>query len=153
MGYARTGGGHVKLHVSVGIVGYPNTGKSSVINSMKRNCSVNVGGRAGVTKVLQEVPLDSKVTLIDSPGVVFEGTSEDPAVVLRNVVRVENIMDPLGVVGALIAKTPREALLEYYGLENDFRSTDEFLVHVAQTRGKLLKGSALDIPSAARSVI
>merc|ERR1712226_1546155 len=51
--YARMGTGKVKAHVSVGIVGYPNTGKSSIINSMKRHNSVQVGGRAGVTKVMQ----------------------------------------------------------------------------------------------------
>jgi nuclear GTP-binding protein len=151
--YARMNGGQTKAQLSVGIVGYPNTGKSSVINSMKRHSSVQVGGRAGVTKQMQEVPLDSKVTLIDSPGVVFSGDSEDPAVVLRNVVRVESVSDPVGVVEALISKTPREALLEYYGAEHNFSSPQEFLIHVAQSRGKLLKGSALDIPSAARAVI
>jgi len=114
--YARMGSGKIKAHVSVGVVGYPNTGKSSVINSMKRHNSVQVGGRAGVTKVMQEVPLDSKITMIDSPGVVFEGSSDDPAVALRNVIRVENVSDPVGVVEALIAKTPREALLEFYEL-------------------------------------
>lgn len=151
--YARMNGGQTKAHVSIGIVGFPNTGKSSVINSMKRHNSVQVGGRAGVTKQMQEVPLDSKVTLIDSPGVVFSGSSEDPAVVLRNVVRVESVSDPVGVVEALIMKTPRDALLEFYGRDHDFASPREFLVHVAQTRGKLLRGSGLDIASAARSVI
>jgi nuclear GTP-binding protein len=151
--YARMNGGQLKAHTTVGIVGYPNTGKSSVINSMKRHNSVSVGGRAGVTKLMQEVPLDSKVTLIDSPGVVFEGSSEDPDVVLRNVVRVESISDPVGVVEALIMKTPREALLEFYGADHDFSTPGEFLIHVAQTRGKLRRGSGLDIPSAAKSVI
>lgn len=151
--YGRMGKSQVKAHLSVGIVGYPNTGKSSVINSMKRSRSVGVGGRAGVTTALQEVPLDSKVTLIDSPGVVFEGSSEDPAVVLRNVIRVEGISDPVGVVEALIMKTPRDALLEFYGADHDFSTPGEFLIHVAQKRGKLRRGSGLDIPSAARSVI
>lgn len=151
--YARMNGGQMKAHVSIGIVGFPNTGKSSVINSMKRHNSVQVGGRAGVTKQMQEIPLDSKVTLIDSPGVVFEGESDDPTVVLRNVVRVENVSDPIGVVEALVKKTPREALLEFYGREHDFASPREFLIHVAQTRGKLKRGSGLDIESAARSVI
>lgn len=151
--YARMAGGKFKAHTAVGIVGYPNTGKSSIINSMKRNRSVQVGGAAGVTKHMQEIPLDSKLTLIDSPGVVFDGSSEDPSVILRNVIRVENIMDPVGVVEHLITKTPRSALLEFYGADHDFATPAQFLVHVAQTRGKLLRGSALDIPSAARSVI
>jgi len=151
--YARTNKGKVKFHTAVGIVGYPNTGKSSIINSMKRHNAVPVGGRSGVTTVMQEVQLDSKVTLIDSPGVVFSGSSEDPSVVLRNVVRVENISDPLGVVEALMLKTPRESLLEFYASDHDFADARDFLVHVAQTRGKLARGSKLDLESAARSVI
>jgi len=107
--YSRQHGTQMKGHISVGVVGYPNTGKSSVINSMKRHSAVETGGRAGVTKVAQEVQLDSKVTLIDSPGVVFEGSSNDPSVVLRNVVRVESVVDPVAVVEALAAKAPREA--------------------------------------------
>ncbi|CAE7758430.1 gnl3, partial [Symbiodinium sp. CCMP2456] len=94
---------------------------SEVINSMKRHSAVETGGRAGVTKVMQEVQLDSKVTLIDSPGVVFEGDSEDPSVVLRNVVRVESISDPVAVVEALAVKAPRQALLDFYGLQADFQ--------------------------------
>lgn len=151
--YSRVGGSQTKAHVSVGVVGYPNTGKSSVINSMKRHNSVQVGGQAGVTKVMQQVPLDSKVTLIDSPGVVFAGNSDDPNVVLRNVVKVENVADPVGVVEALIAKTPRDALRQFYDVPESVTSPQEFLFHIARTRGKLVRGGGLDVPSAARSII
>lgn len=151
--YARMGGSKSKAHLSVGVVGYPNTGKSSVINSMKRHSAVETGGRAGVTKEMQEVKLDAKVTLIDSPGVVFEGASEDPSVVLRNVIRVENVINPVSVVEALIAKAPREAVLKFYNMDRDFGNVSEFIFHVAQTRGKLKRGAGLDLPSAARSVI
>lgn len=156
--YSRQGGTQMKNHISVGVVGYPNTGKSSVINSMKRHSAVETGGRAGVTKIAQEIQLDSKVTLIDSPGVVFEGASDDPSVVLRNVVRVESISDPAGVVSALAVKAPRQALLDFYGLKQDFQDVHHFLVHVAQVRGKLKKNpgggpAGLDLASAARSVI
>lgn len=155
--YSRQSGTRMKGHISVGVVGYPNTGKSSVINSMKRHSAVETGGRAGVTKVAQEVQLDSKVTLIDSPGVVFEGSSDDPSVVLRNVVRVESVFDPVAVVEALAIKAPRQALLDFYGLPN-FQEVSDFLIHVAQVRGKLKKNSGgasagLDLASAARSVI
>lgn len=153
--YSRmSGGGKMKGHVTVGFVGYPNTGKSSVINSMKRqHGAVATGGTAGVTKVMQEVHLDSKVTLIDSPGVVFEGNSDDPSVVLRNVVRVENLTDPVGVVEALLKKAPEEAVRTFYNLPGNIGTVMDFLTHVAQMRGKLRRGSGLCIPSAAQSVI
>lgn len=152
--YSRMHGSKSKGQVAVGIVGYPNVGKSSVINSMKRQHGiVETGGKAGVTKVMQEIQLDSKVTLIDCPGVVFEGDADDPSVVLRNVVRVEHVPNPEDVVEALLRKSPPEAVVKFYNLQHDFHDVHDFLMHIAQVRGKLRRGGGLDIAEAARSVI
>ena len=43
----------MKKSVTVGIIGYPNVGKSSIINSLKRSGAVNVGATPGLTKTLQ----------------------------------------------------------------------------------------------------
>ena len=48
----------IKTSISVGIVGYPNVGKSSLINSLKRAKSVGVSSTPGFTKQMQEVQLD-----------------------------------------------------------------------------------------------
>ena len=70
----------MKRSISVGVVGYPNVGKSSVINVLvsrlsSRNPSDRtacvVGAEAGVTKALKEIKLDGKIKLLDSPGIVF----------------------------------------------------------------------------------
>jgi nuclear GTP-binding protein len=55
----------------VGLIGYPNVGKSSVINSLKRTKACEVSSIPGCTKSLQEVKLDSQVKLLDAPGVIF----------------------------------------------------------------------------------
>jgi nuclear GTP-binding protein len=57
--------------VTVGLIGYPNVGKSSVINSLKRTKACDVSSIPGCTKNLQEVKLDSQVKLLDCPGVIF----------------------------------------------------------------------------------
>lgn len=75
-----------RASTTVGIIGYPNVGKSSVINSLTSRLSGKapnsrshrecpVGAEAGITTALREVKLDNKIKLIDSPGVVFPITS------------------------------------------------------------------------------
>ncbi|NXD32808.1 GNL3L protein, partial [Spelaeornis formosus] len=46
--YGRCGEG--KSSISVGVVGYPNVGKSSLINSLKRSRTCSVGATPGVTR-------------------------------------------------------------------------------------------------------
>ncbi|KAF6001866.1 Guanine nucleotide-binding protein-like 3 [Cyanidiococcus yangmingshanensis] len=79
--YARKGAGKQSNlgTITVGVVGKPNVGKSSLLNALVRNDGVvATGARPGVTRALQEVRLDRHVRLLDSPGVVldFEGDTE-----------------------------------------------------------------------------
>ena len=60
-----------KRAVTVGVIGYPNVGKSSVINSLKRSKTCEVSTMPGCTKNLKEIKLDSEVKLLDCPGVIF----------------------------------------------------------------------------------
>lgn len=57
--------------VTVGLIGYPNVGKSSVINSLKRSKTCEVSSIPGCTKNLKEVKLDREVKLVDCPGIIF----------------------------------------------------------------------------------
>ncbi|NWI18308.1 GNL3L protein, partial [Crypturellus soui] len=63
----------VKTALTVGVVGFPNVGKSSLINSLKRSRACRVGAEPGVTKCLQAVQLDRRLRLLDCPGVVAGG--------------------------------------------------------------------------------
>ena len=56
--------------VQVGVIGYPNTGKSSVINLLIGRASAKTGSEAGFTKGIQKLRLTGEIHLLDSPGVI-----------------------------------------------------------------------------------
>eukprot|EP00923_Selenidium_pygospionis_P047684 GHVN01082300.1.p1 GENE.GHVN01082300.1~~GHVN01082300.1.p1 ORF type:complete len:486 (+),score=108.47 GHVN01082300.1:1992-3449(+) len=152
--YARQGPGTSEKHkIKVGVIGYPNVGKSSVINSMLRSVnSVKVGGEAGVTRACQEVELDSHVWLIDSPGVVFKGDGEDADNVLRNTVKLSTVKDPKAIVASLIQRCPKEALTKYFKIP-DFETMEDFLSIIARQHGRLSPGGVPDTIASARLVL
>ncbi len=155
----------LKTAVTVGVVGYPNVGKSSLINSLKRGRAVGVSSTPGHTRALQEVSLDAKVSLIDCPGVIFDddgaaaggagaapGDDAGAGLLLRNCVRVEDVADPEGAVAAILRRCNPAKLMALYALPA-FASAAEFLALVAAKRGKLGKGGVPDKAAAARAVL
>lgn len=152
--YARTGPSNTaKVAITVGIIGAPNVGKSSVINSLCRSLTAaKVGGEAGVTRHLQEINLDAKIKLIDCPGVVLESSESDPDVILRNSVKISTIKNAIEVVDVLCKKYPVHELMQLFKVPF-FSSTNEFLGHIAKLRGKLCKGGAYDFEAAAHTVL
>jgi len=84
-----------KQYISVGLVGYPNVGKSSVINTLRSKKVCNVAPIPGETKVWQYITLMKRIFLIDCPGVVYSGAGDtDTDAVLKGVVRVESLVRP-----------------------------------------------------------
>lgn len=151
--YARTQGTHKKT-ITVGVIGYPNVGKSSIINSLKMSRAVQVSAAPGCTKVVQSVKLDGTITLLDSPGVLFAADEEEgqKALLLRNVLRVEQIEDPVEAVQGIIERCSQEQMMTQYQVP-EYSNVHEFLLFVAQRRGKLGTGGVPNIVDAARVVL
>jgi len=145
--YARTSTS-AKTTIVVGVIGYPNTGKSSIINALKRTRAVGVSPKPGFTTAMQEVLLDKNVRLLDSPGVVFD----DNRGLLGNCLHAESMEDPVPAVQALLEKCNPSSIIMTYHIPM-YTSVDMFLACVAKSYGRVLKGGRPDKMGAARQVL
>lgn len=150
--YCRNKG--IKTSIRVGVVGLPNVGKSSIINSLKRSRACNVGSTPGVTKAMQEVQLDSKIKLLDSPGVVFasNNSSTDNSAALKNAMRIESLKDPITPATAILQRANKKLMMELYDIV-DYSTPQEFFSLKAARMGKFKKGGIPDSEMAARSLL
>ncbi|THD23383.1 Nucleolar GTP-binding protein 2 [Fasciola hepatica] len=108
--------GKHRPQISVGIIGYPNVGKSSIINALRSKKVCNVAPLAGETKVWQYVNLMRSIFLIDCPGVVYPDGATEAELVMKGVVRVEYLSQPDLYIGDVLARVRTDYLQARYRL-------------------------------------
>ncbi|KAJ1942602.1 nuclear GTP-binding protein nug1, partial [Linderina pennispora] len=132
----------IKTSITVGAIGFPNVGKSSLINSLKRSRVCGVGSTPGFTKFVQQIHLDKNLKLLDCPGIVFNGpvkagTKLDETamaeMMLRNCIKVELLDDPVTPVDLIVQRCKPQALQAMYNVPA-FMTTRDFLVRLAIQR-------------------
>ncbi|CAH3986398.1 unnamed protein product [Pieris brassicae] len=149
--YCRNKG--IKTSITVGVVGLPNVGKSSIINSLNRSRACNVGSTPGITKQMQTVQLDSKIKILDSPGIVFHSGSEtDATVALKNAIKVGALKDPTTPANAILQRANKHTLVALYCIP-EFNTPQEFYASVASRMGRYKKGGVPDQEAAARILL
>ncbi|KAL3867873.1 hypothetical protein ACJMK2_040719 [Sinanodonta woodiana] len=141
-----------KKQISVGFIGYPNVGKSSIINTLRAEKVCKVAPIAGETKVWQYVSLMKRIYLVDCPGVVYPTGSTPTECVLKGVVRVENIKTPEDYIGALLERVKTEYVRKTYKVES-WTSPEDFLEQLARKSGRLLKKGEPDFSTTAKMVL
>lgn len=162
--------------MTIGMVGYPNVGKSSTINALLCEKRVGVDSRPGKTKHFQTLPLGKNMTLCDCPGLVFPSFSQSKAEMYCNgVLPIDNMRDQgLGPCQVLCDRIPRRVWRKTYNLvcEEKISREDlkgqgykfdewgelycnprEVLEEIATLKGMLGKHSVPDISRAARLVL
>jgi nuclear GTP-binding protein len=147
-----------KKTISIGFIGYPNVGKSSVINTLKKTAVCKAAPIPGETKVWQYVALTKRIYLIDCPGVVYDGgvdTSElgsETDKVLKGVLRAEKIQEPLYYIPGILAKAKKEYLQKIYKV-TDWVDHEDFVGQIAINHGKLLKGGEPDTKAMSKKIV
>ncbi|CAL9733916.1 nuclear GTP-binding protein Nug1p [Monosporozyma servazzii] len=165
----------LKRSIVVGVIGYPNVGKSSVINAITsrrggQSKVCPVGNQAGVTTSLREVKIDNKLKLLDSPGICFPSDSgkknkveHEAELALLNALPAKYIVDPYPSVLLLVKRLSKsdemtQSFKNFYEIPaipapDADTFTKHFLIHVARKRGRLGKGGIPNLASAGLSVL
>ncbi|XP_044143036.1 nucleolar GTP-binding protein 2 [Bufo gargarizans] len=141
-----------KKQISVGFIGYPNVGKSSVINTLRSKKVCNVAPIAGETKVWQYITLMRRIFLIDCPGVVYPSGDSETDIVLKGVVQVEKIKSPEDHIAAVLERAKPEYVSKTYKIDS-WENAEDFLEQLAFKSGKLLKGGEPDRQTVSKMVL
>ena len=140
------------------VVGIPNVGKSTFINSFAGKACAKTGNKPGVTKGNQWIRLNKTLELLDTPGILWP-KFEDQAVGLK-LALIGSINDQILNKDDLACRCIR-ILKERYpgmvsqrcGLETEDKEPAAILEDVARLRSCLMKGGELDIARAAAMVL
>lgn len=94
-----------------------------------------------------------RIYLIDCPGVVPPSNNDSPEdILLRGVVRVENVENPEQYIAAVLKRTKSQHIQRTYDI-GGFETATEFLELLARKGGRLLKGGEADVDGAAKMVL
>ncbi len=139
------------------VVGIPNVGKSTFINSFAGKACAKTGNKPGVTKGKQWIKINKNVELLDTPGILWP-KFEDQAVGLRLALIgsiKEEILNTTEMAIAFIdflKKTYKGVLEERYAVDEG-KENLEILEEIARVRGCLMKGNQMDIDKAGRLLL
>ncbi|XP_016041957.1 guanine nucleotide-binding protein-like 3 isoform X2 [Erinaceus europaeus] len=134
--------------IQVGVIGFPNVGKSSIINSLKQEHICNVGVPMGLTRCLQRVPLNKQITVLDSPGFIASPRNSAAALALRSPASIEELK-PLEAASAILSQADARQVVLKYNIP-EFKNPLEFFTFLAQRRGFHQKGGNPNIEAAAK---
>ena len=84
-----------------------------------------------------------KIYLIDCPGVVYPSGDTETEIVLKGVVRVENIKNPEDHIGEVLRRVKSEYIFNTYKVKS-WKDVDDFLEQLCKKSGRLLKVSFFD---------
>lgn len=135
------------------MIGGPNTGKSSIINTLLKKKVCTVAPIPGETKVWQYVSLMKRIYLIDCPGIVPPSSTDSPTdLVLRGVVRVEKVEHPEQYIQPLLNRVKQHHMEKTYEVRGWTNST-ELLEILARKGGRLLRGGEPDLDGVAKMIL
>ncbi|XP_055685417.1 large subunit GTPase 1 homolog [Lutzomyia longipalpis] len=149
---------------TIGLVGYPNVGKSSTINSLLTEKKVSVSATPGKTKHFQTIYLQNDLLLCDCPGLVMPSFVLTKAeMILNGILPIDQMRDHVSPINQLCRYIPRHVLEDKYGImipkptgmddPNRPPHSEEFLLAYGYNRGFMTANGQPDQAKGARYIL
>jgi ribosome biogenesis GTPase A len=146
-----------KGYIGVGVIGYPNTGKSSVINVLVGFKTVaKTSPIAGFTKNIQWVKGRSNIMFLDTPGVIPFGESDEAEQALisaKDPNKLENPDFAAMRIIKLFLDNDKTILEKFYDFKVESNDSNQILLQIGKRRNLLRKGGGVDETRTAMMVI
>lgn len=152
--------------LQIGLVGYPNVGKSSTINALVGSKKVSVSATPGKTKHFQTIHLSPSILLCDCPGLVFPNFAyTNGELVCNGVLPIDQLREHIPPTSLVCQRVPKYYLEAVYGIHIQIRKKEdggngqyptaaELLNAYARSRGYMTQGfGSADEPRASRYIL
>jgi large subunit GTPase 1 len=150
--------------ITIGMIGYPNVGKSSTINALLQSKRVSVSATPGKTKHFQTIVVDNELQLCDCPGLVFPNiVSSKAEMIINGILPIDQMKEPIPPIAILTSKIPRHVFESQYSivlpkpteLEDEERdaTAEELLTAYGYSRGFMTQRGIPDSSRSARYIL
>ena len=143
-------------YVKVGVIGYPNTGKSSVINILVGRSAAKTSPIAGLTRGVQWIRGEGNIMFFDTPGVVPLDDKDETEQALMSVIDPNKLVDPdlaaMKII-QLFLDYKKNSLEKFYNVKIETDDTFEILLEIGKRKNFLRKGGKVDEVRTALAII
>jgi len=136
-----------KSKIIVGVVGYPNVGKSSVINALAFSKKAPVSSKAGTTHGEQKVNVTDRLQVLDSPGVIpvlEQDEIRHSLIGARNPNKIHNLEKISETLISMFLKRKKSSLEDFYKIQIESEDPYEVLLEIGRKKGHFKKGGEIE---------